>query len=94
LHPHQVKRDLISEKEIDVGDETVVIKKRIEGDIVIKNIIFPGRAYEEKVKLYSRSDIEKMLDENQLKVLNVWNDYEGNPWKEEGDRQLFRCQGR
>lgn len=74
-----------------VKGEPVVIKRRIEEGVVIKEIYFPGRSYCEKVKLYSKEQIVEMLNNANLYVENVWNDYEGNPWLEEGNRQLFVC---
>lgn len=93
LHPSQVLRDF-SEFEVKVVDgEKIEISKRIEGDRVIKTILFSesGREYQEKVKLYTRNKIEQMLLANDLKICEVWNDYEGNAWRENGDRQLFYC---
>lgn len=92
LHPSEVKRGLIPYEERQIADETVEIHKNIEGDRIIKTMIFPGRTYREKVKLYCRKTIEEMLSHHRLRVIQVWNDYEGHPWKKNGDRQLFYCQ--
>lgn len=95
LHPFKVKRDLnLKPKEtLTVEGETVEISKMIEGDIVVKTIVFanPKRIYHERVKLYTREKIESMLSANSLQVVDVWNDYKGNPWNQKGDRQLFYC---
>jgi len=93
LHPQKVKHHFNSVTKTLADGENVRITKRIEGDRVIKSIIFssPKRTYEEKVKLYSRHQIQEMLAQHGLNVVRVWNDYEGNPWREKGDRQLFYC---
>lgn len=93
LHPFQVIRDLKDFEDKVLDGEKIEISRRIEGDRVIKTIVFsdPERKYQEKVKLYTRDQIEGMLSAYSLKVLDVWNDYEGNPWREDGDRQLFYC---
>lgn len=89
LHPQEVRRDLIPYEETSVKGEIVKIRKWIAGDQVCKSISFPGREYLEKIKLYTRSQIEEMARANGFTVLKVWNDYSGAPWKAEGDRQLF-----
>lgn len=91
LHPHQVREHLKPKADVMVDGEQVHIEKQIKEDRVIKTIQFPGRVYQEKVKLYDREQIEDMLREYRLKVVDCWNDYEGNPWREDGDQQLFHC---
>lgn len=91
LHPAQVIRNLIPFEVKEVGEERVEITKRIEGGRILKTIVFshPKREYVEKVKLYTRSQIEEMLSAHSLQVQEVWNDYDGSPWRDDGDRQLF-----
>lgn len=91
LHPIHVRNSLIAQEELMVQGEPVTIQRRIEEGIVVKEIHFPGRSYCEKVKLYSKDQIIEMLNNANLEVMNIWNDYEGNPWEEEGNRQLFLC---
>ena len=80
LHPSKVKRTLVPYEERQVNGETVKIEIKIVGDRVIKTITYPERTYHEKVKLYTRDQIEKMLSSNGLQVVQVWNDYLGNAW--------------
>jgi cyclopropane fatty-acyl-phospholipid synthase-like methyltransferase len=91
LHPHEVMRNLVSYEEKIVDGESVIVKKNIEGDCVVKTIIFPENTYYECIKLYSRKVLEEMLAKNGLEVIEVWNDYEGKDWRQQGDRQIFRC---
>ncbi len=91
LHPFSVRKNLVHAETLIVDQEIVTITRQIEDDIVVKRILFPGRSYEERVKLYSRHQIEKMLSQVGLEIQNVWNDYQGNPFKEEGDRQIFHA---
>lgn len=91
LHPYQVRKNFVPVQEIEVDGEQVRIEKEIKDDRVIKTIRFPGRTYQEKVKLYDREQIEDMLRKYRFQVMEVWNDYEGNDWCEEGERQLFHC---
>ena len=91
LHPSQVIREMVPEVVKEIAGEKVVITKNIEGDRIVKTIVFPGRTYQEKVKMYDRGKIESFLNSSGFEIQAVWNDYKGNPWKEEGDRQLFFC---
>ena len=91
LHPYSVKKNLVSNEFICIEGEEIEVERFIEGDCVHKRIQFPGRAYEERVKLYEREQIENMLDNAGLYIEGAWNDYKGSSWKEKGDRQLFSC---
>jgi len=91
LHPYDVKKDLVEHEQVKLNGESVGIHRVIVDDQVIKTITFPDREYQEKVKLYTRDQIENMLSKYRLTVVDCWNDYEGNPWDEEGDRQIFFC---
>lgn len=92
LHPYYVKNHLVPNEIRVIGNAEVGIHREIIDDKIIKTIQFPHQTYEEKVKLYSRIAIEKILKSAGLSAIEVWNDYEGNPWKSEGDRQLFLCE--
>lgn len=91
LHPYAVTNGLVANETQQIEGEEVAIERYIAEDRVYKRIHFPGRTYEEKVKLYSRGEIEVMLDHAGFETVKVWNDYLGTPWKEKGDRQLFMC---
>ena len=91
LHPEQVKGNLVPYEKRLVEGEEVEIYRKIEGDTVIKNIEFPGRKYQERVKLYSRDQVEQMLKEHSFEIVATWDDYQGNPWNANGNRQIFRC---
>lgn len=89
LHPYEIQKDLKPYEEQTINGEKVEVRKQILDGRIIKTIQFPGRTYKESIALYTKPEIESMLQENGFQVLQVWNDYQGNPWKEEGDRQLF-----
>lgn len=91
LHPFQVVSTLIPKEIRIIDQEHVLITRKVEEGSVIKTISFPGRDYQERVKLYNREQIEIMMAKKGLSVVSVFNDYQGNPWKEKGDRQLFIC---
>ncbi len=91
LHPFQVVSTLIPKENRLIDQENILITRKIEEGSVIKTISFPERDYQERVKLYHREQIETMMAEKGLSVVSVFNDYQGNPWKEKGERQLFVC---
>ncbi len=91
LHPDQVKRNLVLEETRDIDGETVRIERSIREGVAIKRITFPTRSYEERVRLYTRAEVEAMLGGAGLSVVNVWSDYSGNPWTEQGPRQIFHA---
>ncbi len=90
LHPYHVKATFVPEEELTVIEEKVIIQRKITDDHIVKTIIFPDRSYQEKVKLYSKDNIESVLLKHRLRPMDKWNDYQGNLWKEKGNRQLFR----
>lgn len=90
LHPFHVKKTLKPYEKKTVEGESVEIKIKIENDMAIKNITFPERRYQERVKLYARNQIQRMLQAVGFVTVDVWNDYQGNPWRPDGERQLFR----
>jgi 2-polyprenyl-3-methyl-5-hydroxy-6-metoxy-1,4-benzoquinol methylase len=91
LHPDQVRRSLVAVENRVIGNEHIEISKKIENHTVIKTIKFPTKTYQERVKLYTRTEIEKMLTLAGFNLIEIWNDYEGHPWNPHGDRQIFHC---
>lgn len=89
LHPEGVRRSFVKEENLDVEGEPVKIQRMIEGDFVFKKIMFPGKTYLERVKLYTKDQVEQMAKERGFTPLFVWDDYLGNPWRNDGNRQIF-----
>lgn len=92
LHPEQVKRALVPKEEKSIDGEKVIITRKIEGDQVIKTIQFPGRSYQEAVKLYTKENLITMVEAAEMDVNAVWNDFEGAKWSSKGERQVLVCQ--
>lgn len=91
LHPHDVRKHLIPIETKLIDGIEIVIERQVVKDQIVKTIHFPHTTYQEKVRLFSRDEMEKILFKSGLEILHVWNDYQGNPWKKEGERQLFLC---
>jgi 2-polyprenyl-3-methyl-5-hydroxy-6-metoxy-1,4-benzoquinol methylase len=86
--PEVVKKTLIPNETKIIEGEEVLIERRIVGDRVIKEIHFPTRHYTEKVKLYSKEQIEKMAQDKGMKISKFWNGYGDS----EAKRLLFLFQ--
>lgn len=91
LNPQHVKKNMVAYEEKTVNNEQVTITRTIANHRAIKEIVFPTRRYKESVCLYERDQIEQALSKSNLKPIEVWSDYQGNPWSEEGERQIFWC---
>lgn len=52
-----------STSEEEVEGEPVHLSRRIEGPFVIKEIRFPDRSYTERVRLYSREELQSLLED-------------------------------
>ncbi len=94
LNPGYVKTSLEPEtvRELEPGLR-VIEKRRIEGDMVIKDIVFESnngeKHYQERVKLYEKAQLERMLCDAHLKPPGSFGNYDGGPWVPEGPRTIL-----
>lgn len=91
LNPNYVESHLISEEQLEIAGEPVTIHRKIEKGYIIKEISFPGRQYEERVRLYEHKKLEKILETHHFQIIASWSNYQGTPWHDQGERQLFHC---
>ncbi len=80
LNERFVKNTLVKETIINKGGIDFTIRKRIEGDHVIKDIIFEDKGehfhFYEKVKLHTQEEIQKLAKEGGFEVQKVWGNYQ------------------
>lgn len=80
LNEKFVKNTLVKETIINKGEIDFTIKKRIENNHVIKDIIFEDKGehfhFYEKVKLHTLEEIQKLAKEGGLEVQKVWGNYQ------------------
>ncbi|NOY23993.1 MAG: class I SAM-dependent methyltransferase [Acidobacteria bacterium] len=94
LNPGYVKASLEPEtvREPSPG-QRVIEKRRIVGDMVIKDIVFEsnngGKRYQERVKLYDKKQLEEMLEDAGLIPTGSFGDYEGAQWSAESSRSIL-----
>jgi len=65
------------------------ISQPVEGDCVVKTIQVGERSYQERVRLYSREQLESLMRHAGLTPIAAYDDYEGEPWRPDGHRQLL-----
>ena len=94
LNPVYVRADLRPEtvREPEAGCR-IVEKRRIEGDIVVKDILFQTETgdhrYQERVKLYDKERLTDMLKQVGLDQEASFGDYDGNRWSPGGPRTIL-----
>lgn len=93
LNAQHVKDTLFTEQTLLRGDLLFTIKKRIEGQHVIKDIFFEdqGKAhhYYEKVKLHSKEEIKLLAENCGFNVQKIWGNYHLEPLEDHSPRCIF-----
>lgn len=83
LNASAVRAGLVARDERRTGNATVVQERRISADgrFVIKNIQVSGnsRTFTERVRLYEREDLERMLAASGVTLETAAGDYDGAP---------------
>ncbi|MEX0680086.1 MAG: class I SAM-dependent methyltransferase [Balneolales bacterium] len=83
LNPEYVRKNLVPEETLDVGNHICRIRRFIEGDMVVKTISFSDgasgeqRQYQERVKMYDRNWFQKVFEGFGLTEMAFFGDYEG-----------------
>lgn len=100
LNRPAVIRGLVPVSEREENGVKIREERWVEGDVVRKRIWVSdhrgSRRYEERVKMYSRDQMEEMMQRAGLSVQQVWGDFEGNPHSEHSRRMIiagWRSQG-
>jgi len=96
LNSDQVRNTLShGRREREMKGVRVIEEKKIQGDRINKKITFIGRTgerkYVESVRLYSRPELSRMLENTGFKILDVFGDYSGSEWSTGSERTIFHC---
>ncbi len=89
LNPQSVRKSLVPEETVTLGDVTCRISRVIENDTVIKSLSFvssgDGRVmtYQERVKLYGADWFEKAFKERDMVMEKICGDYRGGAFAPE-----------
>ena len=93
LNRPAVIRGLVPVSEREENGVKIREERWVEGDVVRKRIWVSdhrgSRRYEERVKMYSRDQMEEMMQRAGLSVQQVWGDFEGNPHSEHSRRMII-----
>lgn len=98
LNPYVVINQLVSEEDKTIDNiHFKITREYTEDDYIVKNIIVDdhGQHYEymEKVKAIRRTDFLNYFDRIGLKLLDIFGDYNLNPYeKEKSERLIFVIQ--
>ena len=60
--------------------------RTIKGNRIEKEINYKGRRYKESVRIYSLAELEEIF--SQFIIEGVFNDFDWNPYRPDGDRQI------
>lgn len=95
LNPYVVVNNLVSEEKKEIDNIKFNITRTFTDDnYIIKNISVDDHGqhfdYMEKVKAIRRTDFLNYFEENNIKLIDVFGDYQLSPYtKEESDRLIF-----
>ena len=94
LNPDFLKKNLKGESVRILPDgRQVVEKRRIEGDMVVKDIVFESgnsrRVYQERVKLYDKAKLIALLKDAGLNPKGSFGDYDGSRWSPDSPRTII-----
>jgi SAM-dependent methyltransferase len=97
LNPLYISEHLVPESIREVEGKRIIERRKIEAGFVIKEILITEngeeRKFLERVRLYSREDMERMLARAGVEVQNVYGDYDFRPYSADGKRMIMygRC---
>jgi SAM-dependent methyltransferase len=93
LNREAVKQKLVPLSERTEGDTFIREERAIEGDFVVKRIYIRDkrgeRSYLERVKMYSREQMEEMIVQAGLGLNAVYGNFEGEAYHPLSDRMIF-----
>lgn len=93
LNASQVVDTLVAHEELKLSGHRAVVERRIsdDGRYVIKQITLPddGRRFEERVRLFTPEELQRMLRTTELAVSHTFGDYDGGPLERDAPRAIF-----
>ncbi len=81
LNESFLRKNLIRENFVVLKNKKVILKRRIENNLIFKDIKIGEKVFSERIKLYSIDIIKKELQKNNLNVQKIFGDYYGNKFK-------------
>lgn len=85
----------VNKTEKIINGVNITEEKRIVGDRIIKKICFTSgsgyKEYNESVRLYSRDELTKILNEHGFNIIDIFGDYLGSEWEINSKRSIYYC---
>jgi SAM-dependent methyltransferase len=92
LNETYLRENIVPSSRDKFGDKTVVQKRRIENDFVIKEITIKEgskeRNYREILKLYTYKELRGALEDTGFEITAKYGDYYGNPFSTAKSKRL------
>jgi len=94
LHAPAVRRGLVAKEEMTVGTERVVVERRISPDdrFVIKDLHLKTGVFQERVRLFTPEELERMLSRAGFRVTHRFGAYDGRGLNGESPRAILISQ--
>ena len=93
LNKGYIVNNLVRYSRNKIDNEILHQKRRIEGNFVIKDIKIEGSKkelnYKEQLKLYTFSELKRAFESFNLKIINKYGDYFGNPYKLKESKRII-----
>ncbi|MFC0558905.1 class I SAM-dependent methyltransferase [Halalkalibacter alkalisediminis] len=95
LNPSFTRENLVPFSQQTIDHTAINHYRNIDNDAVVKRIVVKDndstRHYEERVKLYSENRISEMLENNNLKIMHLFGNYDGSKYDQNSPRLLYIC---
>lgn len=88
-----IENNLVKSSEDIVGDTKIVQERSIVGNRVVKKIKISknsvDKSFMENVRMYSKAEIEEELQRRNLKIKNIFGDFEGNSFDIDKSKRII-----
>lgn len=94
INSDNLRKTLVPSSEDEFDGEKVIQRRYIENGFVYKDIHIGSEKYTERLKLYSKDELEKALMDAGLEPVNLFGDYYGNSFEKESSKRIIfisRC---
>ncbi len=93
LNPQYIKNNLVAESFTRISPRIMVQEKRkIKDGRIIKDIFFEEKGlkkhYRESVRLYTRRELEEILERSGFRLAGCFGSYRGEEWHQDSERTI------
>lgn len=94
INADNLRNTLVANSEDEYEGEKIIQKRYIENGFVYKDIYIGKDKYTERLRLYTKDELERALTEADLEPVNLFGDYYGNGFESEASKRVIyicRC---